>query len=61
MENLVADLNWTEIIALLILIGEAIVSITPSEKDNSILLKIKKVLNFVIPNLKKGGGKHENK
>lgn len=61
MEQLVSDLSLTEIVAILILVGEAIVSITPSEKDNSILLKIKRVINLIIPNLKKGGGKHEKK
>lgn len=61
MEQLVSDLSITEIVAILILVGEAIVSITPSEKDNSILLKIKRVINLIIPNLKKGGGKHEKK
>ena len=61
MEQLVSDLSLTEIVAILILVGEAIVSITPSEKDNSILLKIKRVINLSIPNLKKGGGKHEKK
>ena len=61
MEQLVSDLSLTEIVAILILVAEAIVSITPSEKDNSILLKIKRVINLIIPNLKKGGGKHEKK
>jgi hypothetical protein len=61
MEQFVSDLSLTEIVAILILVGEAIVSITPSEKDNSILLKIKRVINLIIPNLKKGGGKHEKK
>jgi len=61
MNEIVSYLDWTEILALAIIVAEAITNITPSEKDNSILLKIKKIINFVIPNLKKGGGKHETK
>lgn len=37
---------------------KVIVNITPSEKDNKIFEKIDKLLDAIIPNLKKGGGTH---
>lgn len=37
-------------------VAEVIVRLTPTEKDDSILNKIKSVLDAVIPNIKKGGG-----
>jgi hypothetical protein len=45
--------NWEHIagiLAGLVLIAEVIVNITPSEKDNSILLKIKRVIDLIAPN-----------
>ena len=53
--------NWSEIVAIitgLIAVAEIIVNLTPSEEDNSILLKIKNALSAIIPNLKSGGGTH---
>jgi hypothetical protein len=53
--------NYTDVIAILVgLIGvaEIIVNLTPSEKDNSILLKIKNGLAAIFPNFKVGGGTH---
>lgn len=53
--------NWSEIVAIitgLITVAEIIVNLTPSEEDNSILLKIKNALSAIIPNLKSGGGTH---
>ena len=49
-----------ELVMALILILEIVVNLTPSEKDNSILLKIKNVIAFLFPNRRKGGGKHES-
>lgn len=50
--------NWPIVLTAVLVFAEAIVKITPSEKDNSILNFIKKVLDFILPNLRKGGGKH---
>lgn len=48
-----------ELVMALVLLLEIVVNLTPSEKDNSILLKIKNVISFIFPNRKAGGGKHE--
>ena len=48
-----------ELVMALVLLLEIVVNLTPSEKDNSILLKIKNVIAFIFPNRKAGGGKHE--
>ena len=49
-----------ELVMALILILEIVVNLTPSDKDNSILLKIKNVIAFLFPNRRKGGGNHES-
>ena len=59
-------LNWFqnngdvvfELVMALILLLEIIVNLTPSNKDNSILLKIKNAIAFIFPNRKKQGGTH---
>ncbi len=50
--------NWETITAGVVALAEIIVRLTPTQKDNSVLVVIKKILGFFIPNLKKGGGKH---
>lgn len=45
--------NWIQLFWGLIAFVELIVRLTPSEKDNSILNKIKRVLDILIPNSKK--------
>lgn len=50
--------NWAVVLTATLVFAEAIVKITPSEKDNSILNFIKKILDFVLPNIRKGGGEH---
>ena len=47
-----------ELVMALILLLEIIVNLTPSDKDNSILLKIKNAIAFIFPNRKKEGGTH---
>ncbi len=47
-----------ELVMALILLLEIIVNLTPSDKDNSILLKIKNAVAFIFPNRKKNGGTH---
>lgn len=49
-----------ELVMALIIILEIVVNLTPSDKDNSILLKIKNAIAFLFPNRRKGGGKHES-
>ena len=46
------------ILSLLIGAAEIVVKLTPTEKDNSVLDKIKNLIGVFIPNLKKGGGRH---
>lgn len=48
-----------ELIVALVLVLEIIANLTPSEKDNSILLKIKNLISKLFPNNKIGGGTHE--
>ena len=53
--------NYADLIAIaagLIAVAEIVVNLTPSEKDNSVLLKIKNGLAAIFPNFKKGGGTH---
>ena len=53
--------HYTDLIAIvvgLVAVAEIVVNLTPSEKDNSILLKIKNTLSAIIPNFRKGGGTH---
>ena len=39
-------------------VAEIIVRLTPTTKDDSILSFIVKIVNFLIPNFRKSGGKH---
>lgn len=57
--------NWgliVEIALIVYAIAKVIVNLTPSEKDNLILTKVvefvEKIVDLLIPNLKKGGGTH---
>jgi replication-associated recombination protein RarA len=53
--------HYADLIAIvvgLIAVAEIVVNLTPSEKDNSVLLKIKNALSAIIPNFRKGGGTH---
>jgi hypothetical protein len=57
--------NWTliaEVALILYAIAKVVVNLTPSENDNLLLTKvvafIEKVIDLIIPNLKKGGGTH---
>ena len=47
-----------ELVMALILLLEIIVNLTPSDKVNSILLKIKNAIAFIFPTRKKQGGTH---
>ena len=48
--------NWGNILIALLGIGEVITRLVPSVKDNSIFNFFIKIINAVIPNLKKSGG-----
>lgn len=53
--------HYTDLIAIvagLIGVAEIVVLLTPTEKDNTVLDRIKKALSAIIPNFKKGGGTH---
>jgi len=51
-----------EIALIVYAIAKVIVNLTPSENDNQILTKVvfwvEKLIDLIIPNLKKGGGTH---
>lgn len=53
-----AKRNWKWLAAVLILLLEFIVRLTPTEKDNAILSRFLGILGTIVPNLKKGGGTH---
>lgn len=50
--------NYLVLIPAILGLLEVIVRLTPTEKDNSVLEWIKKLLNIFIPNNKKDGGTH---
>lgn len=54
------DIQISDIIAILtglLVVAEVIVNLTPSTKDNSILLKIKTVIGLLAPNKVAGDNK----
>ncbi len=50
--------NWGKFLLILLLLVEYFVRATPTERDNSIFNWVKKILDLLIPNLKKGGTSH---
>ena len=56
-------LDWKELALLVFGVLEAVFRLTPSEQDNSLWNRIsgflKYVLDYMIPNRKKGGCKHK--
>ena len=50
--------NWEILLVSLIGIAEIIVRITPSDKDNSVVNIIKKIIDAIVVNNKKSGGVH---
>lgn len=50
--------NWIPLLLGLIGFAEIVVRLTPTKKDDSILNFIIKIVDFLIPNIKDGGGKH---
>lgn len=49
--------NWGILSLSLLSFLEVITRLTPSVKDNTVLAFLSNVLNAIIPNLKKGGGR----
>lgn len=50
--------NWGALLAAILVFIEAIVRLTPSEKDNSIFNWIKRILDAIIPNKDTTGETH---
>ena len=50
--------HWPEIVIGVLAFAKIVVNLTPSEKDNAVFGWLDKLVNAIIPNLKKGGGKH---
>jgi hypothetical protein len=48
--------NTAEAVMALLMIGQIIVNLTPTEKDNGWFLWLRKIFEMIFPNLKKGGG-----
>jgi len=49
--------NWGALLMGLLGFADLVARLTPSVKDNSILNFLNTILNAIIPNLKKGGGR----
>ena len=49
--------NWGILLVTLLGCADVVTRLTPTEKDNSILNFITSIINAIIPNLKKGGGR----
>ena len=49
--------NWGALVMGLLGFADLVTRLTPTEKDNSIVNFLVSVLNAIIPNLKKGGGR----
>ena len=54
---IVANYSW--IIPMIVSIAWIIVRLTPTKKDDNILRIIVKIIDVIIPDNKKGGGKHK--
>jgi len=50
--------NWAPLLLGLLAFAKIVVNLTPTEKDNKVFEWIDKIIDFFIPNLRSGGGKH---
>tara|TARA_R110001592_G_scaffold72158_1_gene220484 strand:+ start:522 stop:695 length:174 start_codon:yes stop_codon:yes gene_type:complete len=50
--------NWLELLIGLMAFIKIISNLTPTEKDNQVFSWLDSIFNAIIPNYKKGGGKH---
>jgi hypothetical protein len=61
--NPVELLDWKELALLVFGVMEAVFRLTPSESDNSMWNKVstflKYLLDYLVPNRKKDGGRHK--
>lgn len=48
--------NLVAVLTAAVLLAEAVARLTPTEKDNSVIQKIKDWLDRILPNLSNGGG-----
>ena len=55
--NFIKD-NWIQLLLGLLGFIKIIVNLTPTEKDNKIFNWIENIIEYFIPNIKKGGGAH---
>lgn len=53
--NFLTD-NWGKLVIGLLAFAEVVVRITPTEKDNTVLNYLSRIINALIPNRRKDGG-----
>jgi len=51
-------INWEVLLFALLALVKVIVNLTPSTKDNKVFTLLDNFINWLVPNLKKGGGRH---
>ena len=49
--------NWGVLLMGLLGFADLVARLTPTEKDNSIVNFLARIINVIVPNLKKGGGR----
>lgn len=49
--------NWGKLLLGLLGFYDVVARLTPTEKDNTVVSFLTNLLNYIIPNLKKGGGR----
>ena len=50
--------NWLELLIGLMAFIKIVTNLTPTEDDNKVFSYLDSILKAIIPNYKKGGGKH---
>ena len=50
--------NWLELLVGLMAFAKIVTNLTPTESDNKVFGWLDSIFNVIIPNYKKGGGKH---
>jgi len=50
--------NWLEIVVALMAFIKVITNLTPTTTDNKVFEWMDKIINLIIPNYNKKGGKH---
>lgn len=49
--------NWGKLLLGLLSFYDVVARLTPTEKDNTVVTFLTNLLNYIIPNFKKGGGR----